>query len=356
MPDTETNQFTDDPATTGRCTATLITGAGGEIGHGLIEALSDAGRTDLVALDLRELDAGLCRRCCASHVVDVRDEAGVEPIFERYEVTEIYHLAALLSTTAEKDPELAHAVNVGGTMNILTLAARYGLQHNRRIRVLFPSTIAVYGLPDVETRDRAGAIREDQYAEPATMYGCNKRYCEDVGRYYSEHYRRLSSARGDLGPIDFRALRYPGIISAHTTPSGGTSDYFPEMLHAAARGEPYASFVAEDVRIPFMTMPDAVAAMLGLAAADEARLTRRVYNVTSFNPTAGEYAGRIRDAFPGADLTFAPDAARASIIDTWPADIDDLSARRDWGWAPQHDLDAAFDDYLIPAIRARAGA
>lgn len=354
MPETETNQRAESKASTGQRTATLITGAGGEIGHGLIEALSEQGRSDLVALDLKEMDADLRRRCHASHVADVRDAAALRSIFERYQVREIYHLAALLSTTAEKDPEFAHAVNVGGTMNILELAAKQGMEQDRRVRVLFPSTIAVYGLPDVETRESAGAIREDQYAEPATMYGCNKLYCEQVGRYYSEHYRRLSGTSNG-GPIDFRAVRYPGIVSAHTTPNGGTSDYFPEMLHAAAKGDPYASFVAEHVRIPFMTMPDAIDALLALAGAEEGALSRRVYNVTSFNPTAGEYADRIRAAFPEAQISFRPDVGRAAIVDTWPADIDDTPARRDWGYAPQHDLAAAFDEYLIPAVRARYG-
>ena len=146
---------------------------------------------------------------------------------------------------------------------------------------------------------------------PTTMYGCNKLYCEHLGRYYSQHYKQLLEARSPR--VDFRCLRFPGLISAVTVPSGGTSDYAPEMIHAAARGEPYRCFVRKDTRIPFMAMPDAIEALLRLAAVPRARLTRTAYNLTAFSPTAEEICEVVTRAFPRADarrLEHRGDAAR----------------------------------------------
>jgi len=149
----------------------------------------------------------------------------------------------------------------------------------------------------------------------------------------------------------FRAIRFPGLLSAVTIPSGGTSDFAPEMLHAAAQGRPYACFVRLDTRIPFMAMPDAVAALLALMDAPTRSLTAPVYNVAAFSPDAAELADRVRKAFPQAQITFAPDARRRAIVDSWPKDVDDARARRDWGFRPAYDLDRAFDAYLLPNVK-----
>jgi nucleoside-diphosphate-sugar epimerase len=184
------------------------------------------------------------------------------------------------------------------------------------------------------------------------MYGCNKMYCEHLGRYYSLHYRQLAADQL-IGGIDFRAIRFPGLISAVTLPSGGTSDYAPEMLHSAARGVPYSCFVREDVCIPFMTMPDAIHALLTLEAVPRSALSQHVYNIGSFSPTAGEIRDIVMAEFPHAQIRFSPDDKRQAIVDTWPEDVDDSIARRDWGWAPKYDLRRAFAEYLIPRIRLR---
>jgi nucleoside-diphosphate-sugar epimerase len=184
------------------------------------------------------------------------------------------------------------------------------------------------------------------------MYGCNKLCCEHLGRYYQRHYRQLD-AEPLPGRVDFRSIRFPGLISAQTVPSGGTSDFAPEMLHAAAQGQPYACFVRPDTRIPFMAMPDAVDAILQLVAVDRARLTRTVYNVAAFNPSAEEVRTLVRTAFPAADISFRPDAKRQAIVDSWPADVDDSAARRDFDLSPRYGLKNCFEEYLIPTIRAR---
>lgn len=335
-----------------RSVAVLITGAGGEVGHGLIKALHARGETAIIATDLRELDKQQQEMCHEAFVGDVCDDALLDRLLAMYEITEIYHLAALLSTRAEFKPETAHAVNVGGTLNLLRLAAEQTRSHGRRVKFIFPSSIAAYGMPDLGTKSAAGAIDEDQFLMPTTMYGCNKLYCENLGRYYARWYRQLAEDRiADI--LDFRCVRYPGLISADTLPSGGTSDFAPEMIHAAAAGTPYACFVRPDTQIPFMTMPEAIDATLKLADADAARLTRCVYNISSFCPTAGELAELVKWHFPEADIAFKPDEQRQAIVDTWPADIDCTAARRDWGYEARHTAASAFDEYLVPNIRAR---
>jgi nucleoside-diphosphate-sugar epimerase len=184
------------------------------------------------------------------------------------------------------------------------------------------------------------------------MYGCNKLYCEHLGRYYSDFYRQLAAAPEPY-TIDFRCLRFPGLISAVTLPSGGTSDYAPEMIHAAAQGESYHCFVRPETRIPFMAMPDAIKALLELAQAPVEGLTRHVYNVTSFNPSAEEVAQIVQGAFPEAEIDFAIDERRQGIVDSWPAQVDDSAARHDWDWQPDYGLESAFQEYLIPTIQKR---
>jgi nucleoside-diphosphate-sugar epimerase len=328
----------------------LVTGANGEVGHGLIHQLARDGYRDILAIDLEPLDGALSGLCRTTFVGSILDRHLMERIVSEYEVREIYHLAALLSTRAEFAPETAHEVNVEGTKGLLELALEQASWRGEPVKFLFPSSIAVFGLPDLPTKERAGKVKEYEWTAPTTMYGCNKLYCEHLGRYFAENYRQLA-ADVDSRRVDFRGLRFPGIISAATLPRGGTSDYAPEMIHAAAKGETYACFVREDTIIPFMVMPDAIKALLMLARADAARLGRRIYNVTSFSFTAGDFRNRVIQAFPRADITFNPDEKRQTIVDTWPLDVDDGPARRDWGWKPDYDIDRAFEEYLVPDIK-----
>jgi len=335
--------------------ATLITGANGEMGHGLIEQLSREGSHNIIAIDVRPIDESLSRMCGATIVGDILEPRLMERLQSEYEIHTIYHLAALLSTRAEFTPESAHKVNVEGTLYLLKLAVEQSRWHGARVKFLFPSSIAVYGLPDAATKKKAGKVGESDWTMPITMYGCNKLYCEHLGRYYATHYRQLAADSERRGGVDFRSIRFPGLISAVTVPSGGTSDYAPEMLHAAAQKKPYSCFVREDVRIPFMAMPDAITALLRLQGAPAERLTQSVYNITSFSPSAGEIRDIVLREFRGSDITFTPDDKRQAIVDSWPEDIDDSSARRDWGLTPVYDLARAFADYLIPGIRQRYG-
>lgn len=326
----------------------VITGASGEVGHALIQRLAANSACNLLSLDLRPLPPDI--RALTTHIEgDLLNQRLLARLVSEYEIDTIYHLAALLSTRSEITPEEAHQVNVEATMALLKLAAEESQWRGRPVQFIFPSSIAIYGLPDRDSKDLYTRVREWEWNQPRTMYGCNKLYCEMLGNYFSRHYRQLAAEQPVT--MDFRSVRFPGLISAFTLPSGGTSDYAPEMVHAAAKGELYSCFVAEDAQIPFMAMPDAVDALLQLAQAPRERLSRLVYNVTGFSLSAGQIRQRVVQAFPAAQITFALDAKRAAIIDSWPADLDDSMARRDWGWQPHYDAERAFSEYLIPNIQ-----
>lgn len=330
----------------------LISGVNGEIGHGLVRSLHEQGITNLVGIDLSTPDDYILERTQDCVVGNILDRNLLERINAQYEVEAIYHMAALLSTRAEFSPVIAHEVNVDGTLNLLDLAMEQAQSRGGSVKFFFPSSIAVYGIPTLEEKTRVGAVLEDAFRHPQTMYGCNKLYCESLGDYYSNYFKRLS-ATDSKGLVDFRSIRFPGIISAFTLPAGGTSDYAPEMIHAAAKGKHYDCFVREDATIPFMTMSDAIRAIELLMAAPQSSLTQLVYNVKAFNPSAGMFLEKVKEFYPEADIDFVINDNRQSIIDTWPADINDDQARADWSWTVVHDFDKAFSEYLIPEIRSR---
>jgi len=318
---------------------TLITGANGEIGQALLRVL-DADR--VLALDLNPLDPGLAGYYLEFVQGDILDRKLLEQLGEEFEITRIFHLAAVLSTKAEGDPGLAHRVNVEGTANLLDFALTQSEKHSTSVHFFFPSSIAVYGLADLEAKQAQGPVGENEKLAPSSVYGAGKLYCERLGAHFAEH---------GSGLLDFRALRFPGLISAETIPSGGTTDYGPEMLHCAAEGKSYRCFVRPDTVLPFLAMPDAIRALRELARAPSP--PERVYNVTGFNPSAEELRQTVMEYFPSAEVSFEPDQHRQEMVDTWPSQVDDSAARRDWGWSPEYDLDRAFADYLVPAVTER---
>ncbi len=327
----------------------LITGANGEIGHALVHNLAGQQKLAVASLDVNALDPSLGRLVQREFTGSILDGNLLERVLAEFEVDVIFHLAALLSSRAEFTPMAAHHVNVEGTLNLLEFAARQSESHGRHVVFVYPSSIAAYGLPDLETRKRAGRVREDDWNKPITMYGCNKLYCEQLGRYYARHYKQLSESAAPR--VDFRCVRFPGLISATTVPSGGTSDYASEMIHAAAHGESYFCFVRPDSRIPFMAMPDAIDALLKLSVAQRDRLSSTAYNVKAFNPSADEIRESAMRAFPTANIGYKVDRKRQGIIDSWPEDLDDSAARHDWDFAPAYDFERCFHEYLIPNIR-----
>ena len=325
----------------------LVTGANGAVGHLLLGKLA-AGNYEVVALDLNDLDQTLSGFVKKFYKGDITDEALLSSIFQNEHIDIVFHLAAVLSTSGEKNPELAHHVNVGGTLNILKSANTISQASKKKITVIYPSSIAVYGLPDLVTKNSASFIGEGQFTNPITMYGINKLYGENLGIYFEKYYKLLEKSQERY--IDFRCIRFPGLISAVTVPSGGTSDYAPEMIHTAAQGQGYESFVREDSVLPFMAMPDAVKALLLIADAQKEKLTQNVYNVSSFSVSAKEIAEIVLKVFPETMIGYNPDPARQRIVDSWPSNVNDTTARRDWSWSPDYDIKKAFEEYLIPEI------
>jgi threonine 3-dehydrogenase len=330
----------------------LVTGACGEIGQALVLGMAACGGYRIVTADLAPLPDSI-RALSAEHVQG--DLVNRIKQFYDYDFDIIYHLAASLSSKAEVATEEAHRINVEGTMQLLMLAAYKSEKYGKAVKFLFPSSIAAYGMPDLAAKKKAGCVKEEEWDVPHTMYGCNKLYCEKLGIYYS---RFCGQRHLDPDPpvmLDFRAIRFPGLISAFTLPSGGTSDYGPEMLHHAAQGKPYSCFVREDTKISFMAMPDAIKSLFMLTDVPREKLSQQVYNIAAFAIRAGEFRDRAVKAFPGAKITFEPNPRRQGIVDSWPEDVDDSRARKDWGWKPDYDADKFFDEYFLPEIKKRYG-
>ncbi len=304
----------------------LLTGAGGQLGGDLLDALVAAGH-QVVATDLKPRPDATDGDRLRWRALDVTDAAAVDATLAEERPDLLFHLAAILSAAGERAPERAYAVNQTGTWNLLEASRKHGVG-----RFVFTSTIAVYGpdLPD--------PTPEDVALQPGTMYGVTKA----SGELLCAYYRRRHG-------LDCRGVRFPGLISA-SLPGGGSSDYALFMYVDGVRVGAYEAFCRPDTRIPLMYMPDGVRAVLELAEAPAAQLRRTVYNIAGFSPRADEIAADVARAVPGVAITYAPDPLRQGILDSWPRALDDRAARADWGWRPRFDLQAMTDD-LVPRVR-----
>ena len=303
----------------------MITGAAGQIGSELAAALrkrhgaENVLVTDIVAPASQAAENG------PFAVVDVTDRAGLGSALRRYRIDTVYHLAAILSATGEKNPQKAWAINIGGLYNVLEAGREIGLK-----RIFTPSSIAVFGpaTPRIRTP-------QDTNVDPTTMYGVTKVAGEHLCDYYVRKYG-----------LDVRGCRFPGIISHMTPPGGGTTDYAVAIFYEAVRSGRYTCFLREDTSLPMMYMPDCLKSILDLMAADPARLRHHSnFNVTAMSFTAGELAAEIRKHIPGFVCEYVPDF-RQAIADSWPASIDDSAAREEWGWRPDHDIASMTADML----------
>ncbi len=288
-----------------RTPVTLVTGAGGEIGHGLIAQLAAAGRP-IVTLDLAPLEPALARLVRREFTGSITDANLLERVLAEFEVDLIVHLAALLSTRAEFTPVTAHHVNVDGTLTLLEFAQHEGESHGRPVVFLYPSSIAAYGLPDLPTKAAVGRVKRRRLEHAAHDVWLQQAVLRASGALLHAALQAAGGA-GAAAASTSAACGFPASSPRMTMPSGGTSDYAPEMIHAAARGEPYACFVRPDTRIPFMAMPDAIDALMRLAGADRAQLSRTAYNLSAFSPTAQEIYDVVRAAFPRAEMTWSID-------------------------------------------------
>ena len=318
----------------------LITGASGEIGQNLISEFSKSSEKKIIAIDLNKLPDS--NSVYSFYQSSILDDSLLSNLNDNYIIEEIFHLAAILSTKAEKNPKIAEEVNIKGTINLFNLA----LSQNRKNKILtkffFPSSIAVYNINNCV--DKSKIITENSYCNPRTVYGKHKLFCENLGTAFDIYGNEINAH------IDFRCIRFPGIISANSMPTGGTSDYAPELIHRAFKNTAYECFVNEYTGLPFMVMPDAVNAILRIMQANKENLRRNVYNIQSFNPTVKELHEIIKSKFPKFKLSYNIDKMRQSIVDSWPNFIDDNKAKEDWGWNPQYNLENAFKNYLEPVL------
>lgn len=300
----------------------LVIGACGQVGTELVEALTALhGANNVLATDIKPY----AKFGVAYEVLNVMDASRLRHLVETWKPTEVYHLAALLSATAEKNPELGWKLNMEGLFNALELA-KEGLIP----KLFWPSSIAVFG----PTTPRQNT---PQYTviEPTTVYGISKfageRWCE----YYHQRWG-----------VDVRSVRYPGLIGWKSLPGGGTTDYAVDIFHQALSKGHYTCFLGPETALPMMYMSDAIKATIGImkAPADAVKI-RSSYNVsgTSFDPSG--IAAAIRKHLPDFKIAYEPDF-RQAIANSWPASISDREAREHWGWEPDFDLEAMVNDML----------
>lgn len=311
----------------------LVTGAAGQIGSELVVALRDKfGEENVIATDILLKAVEKVLPSGPNEQVDVTEVRKLREAITTWDVTTIYHLAAILSASGEKSPQIAWDVNMRGLQNILELSREMGLKG-----VYWPSSIAVFGpgIPRVRTP-------QDVPLFPTTMYGITKASGELLCNYYFHRYG-----------VDVRSIRYPGIISNKVLPHGGTTDYAVDMFYQAILKGRYTCFVREDTVLPMMYMPDAIRATLMLMDARPRRVTYHMgHNLAGMSFSAGELAKEIKKHIPGFKCEFVPDF-RQKIADSWPQSIDDGLARKDWGWKPKYDLAAMTGD-MLRQLKARA--
>ncbi|GAB3905067.1 NAD-dependent epimerase/dehydratase family protein [Larkinella knui] len=292
----------------------LVIGANGQIGTALLPRLHAIyGLRNVIGADLRRPD----REQGQFEWLDATQADELAALVRRHRVTQIYHLAAILSAKGESDPIWAWNLNMQTLLNVLEVARIHQIR-----KVFVPSSIAAFGddAPKYETPQTA-------VLDPATVYGISKVAAENWSLYYHKRYG-----------LDVRSLRFPGLISYQSMPGGGTTDYAVAIFHAAVQGKSYDCFLAENTLLPMMYMDDALRATLELMEAPESRISVRTsYNLTGMSFTPADLTASIQTYFPEFTTRYLPDF-RQAIADSWPKTIDDTVARRDWGWKPDYDL------------------
>lgn len=303
----------------------LVIGASGQIGVELTMALRKIyGNASVIASDLRE-ENPLLRGTGPYVSLDVMNKEMLHVQVIRQNVTQIYLLAAILSATGEKNPNLAWNLNMQGLLNVLDIAREENLQ-----KVYWPSSIAVFG----PTSPRKNCPQQT-IIEPITVYGISKYAGEFWCNYYNKRFG-----------VDVRSLRYPGLISYKSDPGGGTTDYAVEIYHDAIEDKKYTSFLKEDTYLPMMYMPDAIRATMELMEAPADKISIRTsYNISGISFSPAEIAASIKKHIPEFEIIYQPDY-RQAIADSWPQSIDDAVARADWGWKHEYDLEKITADML----------
>jgi nucleoside-diphosphate-sugar epimerase len=310
----------------------LVIGSAGQIGSELVMELRNRyGNDNVIASDVRNAPADVMESG-VFETLDVMDDKKIRESVSKHKIETVYLLAAMLSGSAEKNPQKAWDLNMVGLLNILNLAKDGIIK-----KIFWPSSIAVFGptTPKVNTPQLT-------VMEPSTVYGISKQAGERWCEYYFNKYN-----------VDVRSVRYPGLISYKTEAGGGTTDYAVEIFYEAIKNKKYECFLKEDAALPMMFMPDAIRGTIDLMEADSSNVKiRSSYNLSgiSFNPK--QLADEIKKHIPEFTITYNPDF-RQKIAESWPGSIDDADARADWGWKHEYDL-AAMTDIMLREIKKKA--
>lgn len=303
----------------------LIIGAAGQLGSELSKSLCEMyGSEQVIATDINK-SAAEKLDFCRFEVLNVMNKDHLRKLVQENNITQIYHLAAILSATGEKNPMFAWQLNMDSLLHVLELAREFKLN-----KIYWPSSIAVFG-PNTPMQNTP----QHCVMDPNTVYGISKqageRWCE---WYYHKHH------------VDVRSLRYPGLIGYKSLPGGGTTDYAVDIYHKAIEGEAFDCFLGENTYLPMMYMPDAIKATLDLmhAPAEKVKI-RSSYNLSAISFSPKEIYQSIKLHYPDFEINYNPDF-RQSIADSWPDSIDDSAARKDWGWAHEFDLNKMTADII----------
>lgn len=302
----------------------LVIGASGQLGSELTLSLGDLfGEDNVVASDISSPSPSI--KHFAYEQLDVMNTKQLGDVVDKHGITQVYHLAAILSAKGEENPQWAWNLNMTGLLNVLELAKEKGLK-----KIYWPSSIAVFG-----PTTPVDMTPQHTVMDPNTVYGISKQAGERWCEYYFKKYG-----------VDVRSLRYPGLIGYKSLPGGGTTDYAVDIYHKAIAGETFSCFLSENTSLPMMYMPDAIKATISLmeSPAEQVKV-RSSYNVSAFSFTPEELAKSIRKFYPEFKMTYAPDF-RQKIADSWPNSIDDSIAREDWGWKPDYSIDQMSKDIL----------
>jgi nucleoside-diphosphate-sugar epimerase len=301
----------------------LVTGAYGQIGTVLTEALRRAfGVSNVIASDIREPHPG----DLFYEKLNVLDGSALADTVEKYDITQVYHLAAILSAKGEAEPLRTWEINMSSLFNVLEVA-----REKKLAKVFFPSSIAVFGAGI----SKQGTPQNAQLT-PTTVYGMSKVAGELWSQYYFKKYG-----------VDVRSVRYPGVVGYQSEAGGGTTDYAVEIFHYAVLGRSYQCFLQEDACLPMIYMDDAIRATLELMEAPSERISLRTsYNLSGMSFTPAQLAASIREKVPCFEVTYQPDF-RQKIAESWPQSIDDSQAREDWDWKPGFDLASMTDDMIF---------
>ncbi|WP_215234159.1 NAD-dependent epimerase/dehydratase family protein [Dyadobacter linearis] len=292
----------------------LVIGANGQIGSVLVEYLREIyGVGHVVASDIRqpEIETGIFEQ------LDATNAQALAGLVKKYKVTQIYHLAAILSAKGEQEPLKTWDINMQTYFNVLEVA-----RENQVEKIFYPSSIAVFG-EQVDTK-----AEQWSYLDPSTVYGISKVAGENWSNYYFKRYG-----------MDIRSLRYPGIIGYQSMPGGGTTDYAVDIYHKAVKGEVFECFLKADTTLPMIYITDAMDATVRLMEAPKEKIAVRTsYNLAGVSFSPEEIAASIKQIIPDFEITYKPDF-RQQIADSWPQLIDDANARKDWGWRPTYNIE-----------------